>query len=245
MNTDSKNPSSSQSDVLPTSRLFDDWIDPIESGVRARVRDWIEALVHSELDTALQRPRYGRSTGGETEPAVAPVRGYRNGSRTRTLTGTFGKTDITVPRARLQGADGATTEWKSKALRAYQRRTKAADALIASAYLSGTNTRRVRRALAALFGGAVGKDTVSRVWRKVQTDLVWLRRNDALPYDWLADNTRWQRNREPTSVSNKRSSTPPPSIAKPSGRTPTPTSRYGWKRTPWLVFRSPPCTTCR
>ena len=170
MNTDSKNPSSSQSDVLPTSRLFDDWIDPIESGVRARVRDWIEALVHSELDAALQRPRYGRSTGGETEPAVAPVRGYRNGSRTRTLTGTFGRTDITVPRARLQGEDGATTEWKSKALRAYQRRTKAADALIASAYLSGTNTRRVRRALAALFGGAVGKDTVSRVWRKVQTD---------------------------------------------------------------------------
>ena len=71
--------------------------------MRARVRDWIEALVHSELDTALQRPRYGRSTGGETEPAVAPVRGYRNGSRTRTLTGTFGKTDITVPRARLAG----------------------------------------------------------------------------------------------------------------------------------------------
>jgi hypothetical protein len=28
----------------------------------------------------------------------------------------------------------------------------------------------VRRALAALFGGAVGKDTVSRVWRKVKTD---------------------------------------------------------------------------
>ena len=125
MNTDSKNPSSPQSDVSPMSRLFDDWVDPIETGVRARVRDWIEALIHSELDTALQRPRYGRSTGGETEPAVAPVRGYRIGSRTRTLTGTFGKTDITVPRARLQGADGVTTEWKSKALRAYQRRTKA------------------------------------------------------------------------------------------------------------------------
>ncbi|EHK54769.1 transposase mutator type [Mesorhizobium alhagi CCNWXJ12-2] len=45
-------------------------------------------------------------------------------------------------------------EWKSKALRAYQRRTMAADALIASVYLAGTNTRRVRRALAALFGGA-------------------------------------------------------------------------------------------
>ena len=55
-------------------------------------------------------------------------------------------------------------------MRSYQRRTRAADALIASAYLSGTNTHRVRRALAALFGGAVGKDTVSRVWRKVKGD---------------------------------------------------------------------------
>jgi putative transposase len=55
-------------------------------------------------------------------------------------------------------------------LRAYQRRTLAADALIASTYLAGTNTRGVRRALAVLFGGAVGKDTVSRVWRKVKAD---------------------------------------------------------------------------
>src|SRR6185369_2841955 len=57
-----------------------------------------------------------------------------------------------------------------KMLRAYQRRTLAADALIASTYLAGTNTRRVRRALGALFGGAVGKDTVSRVWRRVKGD---------------------------------------------------------------------------
>lgn len=55
-------------------------------------------------------------------------------------------------------------------LPAYQRRTQAADALIARAYLSGTNTRRVRRALATLFGGAVSNDTVSRVWRKVESD---------------------------------------------------------------------------
>ena len=68
-----------------------------------------------------------------------------------------------MPRARLDAGDAKTTEWRSRALRAYQRRTVAADALIAGAYLAGTNTRRVRRALGALFGGAVGKDTVSRV----------------------------------------------------------------------------------
>jgi len=45
------------------------------------------------------------------------------------LTGSFGKTEITVPRARLQTSDGRTTE--CKALRVYQRRTLTADALIA------------------------------------------------------------------------------------------------------------------
>ena len=75
-----------------------------------------------------------------------------------------------MPRARLSTTNGKTTEWKSQALRAYQRRTLAADALIASTYLAGTNTRRVRRALTALFGGTVGKDTVSRTWRKVKSD---------------------------------------------------------------------------
>ncbi|TIY01699.1 MAG: IS256 family transposase, partial [Mesorhizobium sp.] len=66
------------------------------------------------------------------------VAGHRHGSRTRTLTGTFGTTEITVTRARLDVDEDKTVEWRSKALRAYQRRTKAADALIASSYLAGT-----------------------------------------------------------------------------------------------------------
>ena len=149
--------------------LFDDWFDPIEAGLRERVRDFIETLIRSELDAALSRPRYGRQCEAR-DGGTSGVAGHRHGSRTRTLTGTFGTTEITVARARLDAGEGKTSEWKSKALRAYQRRTKAADALIASSYLAGTNTRRVRRALAALFGGAVGKDTVSRVWRKVKSD---------------------------------------------------------------------------
>ena len=149
--------------------LFDNWFDPLEAEVRARSREFIEELLRAELDAALSRPRYGRSpmSGNEGRASVA---GHRHGSRTRSLTGTFGPVEIAVPRARLTTADGKTTEWKSQALRAYQRRTLAADALIASTYLAGTNTRRVRRALAALFGGTVGKDTVSRTWRKVKSD---------------------------------------------------------------------------
>src|SRR5271168_5004478 len=149
--------------------LFDNWFDPIEIEVRARARQFIEELIRGELDTALARPRYERSKMAGNE-AEACVTGHRHGSRTRSLTGTFGPIEIAVPRARLATSEGKTTEWKSGALRAYQRRTLAADALIAGSYLAGTNTRRVRRALAALFGGAVGKDTVSRTWRKVKSD---------------------------------------------------------------------------
>src|SRR3954462_4086357 len=162
-------PDSMQSATEMAVDLFDNWFDPIEIEVRARAREFIEELIRGELDAALARPRYGRgqNVGGE---GGAEVTGHRHGSRTRSLTGTFGPVEIEVPRARLSTPEGGTREWKSQALRAYQRRTLAADALIASTYLAGTNTRRVRRALAALFGGAVGKDTVSRVWRKVKSD---------------------------------------------------------------------------
>ena len=164
-------PESSQPQSETAVHLFDNWIDPIETEIRGRVRGFIEGLIREELDAALARPRYGRQAkSSDDADGTAGVVGHRHGSRTRTLMGSFGKVEINVPRARLQAADGRTTEWRSSALRAYQRRTLAADALIAGAYLAGTNTRRVRRALAALFCGAVGKDTVSRVWRKVKSD---------------------------------------------------------------------------
>ena len=162
-------PDSSQPAAEMAVDLFDNWFDPIETEVRARARGFIEELIRGELDAVLARPRYGRiPTAGDEERAG--VAGHRHGNRRRSLIGTFGPIEIDVPRARLNTPEGRTTEWKSQALRAYQRRTLAADALIASTYLAGTNTRRVRRALAALFGGAVGKDTVSRTWRKVKSD---------------------------------------------------------------------------
>ena len=155
------------------SFLFDDWFDPLETGVRTRIRGFIEELLKAELDAALGRNRYERPgmRGGDCPKGAA---GSRHGHRERGLMGTFGATTIRVPRARLATPEGRTAEWRNATIPAYQRRTRRADALIAGAYLSGTNTRRVRRALAALFDGAVGKDTVSRVWRKTKGDWdVW------------------------------------------------------------------------
>jgi putative transposase len=172
MERTSTKPAVSHSGTGANAQLFEDWFDPIESRVRDQVRHFIEGLIEAELEEALARPRYRHQAkaGDVTGEGVSAVSGHRHGHRSRSLTGTFGPVQIKVPRARLKTADGKTTEWKSRVLPVYQRRTKAADALIAGAYLSGTNTRRVRRALATLFRGTVSKDTVSRVWRKVEGD---------------------------------------------------------------------------
>ena len=117
-------PELSQRGTESSSHLFDDWFDPIEAGIRERVRGLIEEMIRNELDAVLSRPRYGRrAQDAEGGDVTAVVAGHRHGSRVRTLMGTFGKTEIAVPRARLNRSDGKTTEWKSQALRAYQRRT--------------------------------------------------------------------------------------------------------------------------
>jgi putative transposase len=162
------------STATPEASLFGgaDWFDPIETGIRDRVRGFIEGLLEEELTVALGRGRYRREETGSS--------GYRHGSRKRTLTGSFGPVGLTVPRGRIPTAagDGKTEEWRSAVLPRYARMTRQAEALIAATYLSGTNTRRVKRALAALFKGAVGKDVVSRTWRKVKGDWdAWNRRD--------------------------------------------------------------------
>ena len=175
----SKDSTKAASNIL----LGAEWHDSIEACVRSEIRGFIELMLETELATALGRARYARARSPERVPeasesgseesdaAVAQrVFGHRNGHRDRELMGTFGKTTISVPRARLETSEGGTTEWKSKTLSSYRRRTKEVEALIAGSYLAGTNTRRVGRALASLFRGAVPKDTVSRVWRKIRGD---------------------------------------------------------------------------
>ena len=156
------------------------WFDPaanasrfgeIEAGIRERVRGFIEELIGQELTAALGRVRHERAGG---KPA-----GYRNGTHERQLLGSFGPVALSVPRARVATEGGGTQEWCSATLPRYARMTRQVEALIAGAFLSGTNTRRVKRALAAPFGGAVSKDVaqtalrfrrVSCTWRKVRMD---------------------------------------------------------------------------
>ena len=67
------------------------WFDPIEAGIRDRVRGFIEELLEQELTQALGRSRHER--------AAAEPNGYRNRTRERRLLGSFGPVQISVPRA--------------------------------------------------------------------------------------------------------------------------------------------------
>src|SRR4051794_33698664 len=110
--------------------LGEDWFDPLEAGVRTRLRSFIEELLAAQLEAALGRKRYARGKTPEKEPSAEAARslvsGHRHGHRERTLMGTFGAVTVCVPRARLAAPDGGTTEWRNASLPAYQRLTRRA-----------------------------------------------------------------------------------------------------------------------
>jgi putative transposase len=137
--------------------------DTIEQVMRERVRATIEAIVEEELEAALGASRSARV--GEQR------QGYRHGRRERQLTTSLGLTTLRVPRARLEQPGGGTREWRSQVLPRYQRRTARVDEAILGVYLSGTNSRRLKGALAPLLrGGPLSKDAVSRLVGRLKSD---------------------------------------------------------------------------
>jgi hypothetical protein len=60
MTSTTTKPDAVQPDAGTAAYLFDDWFDPIEAGLRDRVRGFIETTIRTELDATLARPRYAR-----------------------------------------------------------------------------------------------------------------------------------------------------------------------------------------
>src|SRR5947207_9637299 len=108
MTSPSRTPWLPQSEIETAEHLFDNWFDPIETGLRDRAREFLQAMFEGELDGVLARLRYVRRAklprGGSQ--GAAGVIGHRHGHRSRSLLGTFGRIEIEVPRARLNTADG-------------------------------------------------------------------------------------------------------------------------------------------
>jgi len=82
--------------------------DPLTQVIRREVRRIIETILQEELEAALGAGHYQR---------VGQKRGYRNGSQSRSISTSLGKTQIEVPRGRLfrgdeRGGEGEE-EWQA------------------------------------------------------------------------------------------------------------------------------------
>src|SRR5438477_2038084 len=63
--------------------LLDEWFDPIEAGLRDRVRDFIQTMIESELEAVLSRPRYARRRKADPEnDGAGGVAGHRHQGET-------------------------------------------------------------------------------------------------------------------------------------------------------------------
>ena len=96
--------------IKKSERLPEDRPAALGELIHAQVRVSIETAVHEELAIALGAGRYERHDGR---------RGYRNGVKTRTLTGPTGPLALTLPRATLRAP---SREWRSTIVPRYQRR---------------------------------------------------------------------------------------------------------------------------
>jgi putative transposase len=143
----------------------------LELAIRQRARLMIDAIVEEELEQAL---------GAAASVRAGELRtGYRHGTRERTLTTSLGPTTFAMPRARLTTAAGSTEEWHSALVPRYQRRSAQVDEAMLGVYLSGTNTRRIKGALAPLLrGGPLSKDAVSRLVGRLADDFETWRQRD-------------------------------------------------------------------
>jgi transposase-like protein len=141
--------------------------------LREIVERTLQMLLEEEMSAHLGAERYERT--GER-------RGYRNGSKPRTLTTRVGTLELLVP----QDRDGTfSTELFSR----YQRSEQALVASLMEMYVQGVSTRKVAAITETLCGTRFSKSQVSALASRLDSDLTaWRERPvtaPSYPYVWV------------------------------------------------------------
>lgn len=141
--------------------------------LRAIVERTVQALLEEEMTAHLGAERYERS--GER-------RGYRNGTRPRTLTTRVGTLELLVP----QDRDGT---FSTELFGCYQRSELALVASLMEMYVQGVSTRKVAQITETLCGTRFSKSQVSALAERLDTDLAaWRERPltaPSYPHVWV------------------------------------------------------------
>jgi transposase-like protein len=134
-------------------------MDVVSEVARDHIRQALGRVAQEELTAFLGAGIYART---------ATRRGYRNGTKTRTLTTSFGPTELVVPRASIFDGE-RLQEWQSQIVPRYARRTREVDAALLGLYFGGVNTRRVQQAIRPLLKNSpLSKSSISRVIVQLQ-----------------------------------------------------------------------------
>ncbi|UPT73369.1 MAG: transposase [Elusimicrobiota bacterium] len=134
-------------------------LDVLSDAARDHIRQALGRVAQEELTAFLGAGVYART---ETR------RGYRNGTKTRTLSTSFGPTELVVPRALVFDGE-RSREWQSQIVPRYARRTREVDAALLGLYFGGVNTRRVKQAIRPLLKNSpLSKSSISRVIVQLQ-----------------------------------------------------------------------------
>jgi mutator family transposase len=168
--------------VLPDGLRRNTPSESIPASCRSRVR---RAAPWGVDPRRRARGHRGRGRGGVGRVTLGAGRyerrasrqGYRNGTKTRTLSGPTGAMALTLPRATVETA-GGRTEWTSRLVPRYQRRFAEVNPAVLATYLAGGNIRRIRGALAPLLHVAPrSRSAVSRIVATLKSSLeAWQRR---------------------------------------------------------------------
>ena len=162
------------------TRILADWQEGLggEDFLRGLVERVLQQVLEAEMTSFLGAEVYER-TGGR--------RGWRNGSKSRTLKTRVGTLELRVPKDR----DG---QFQTELFDRYQRSEKALVLSMLEMYVAGVSTRKVTAITEALCGLEVSKSQVSALTARLDAEIdAWRRRPLTKPYPYLIVDARYEK----------------------------------------------------
>jgi putative transposase len=162
----------------------------------AEEEDRLRHLVEHVLQRVLEEEMTA-FLGAEVYERTAERRGYRNGSKPRTLKTRVGTIELMVPKDR----EG---RFQPSLFGRYQRNEKALVLALAEMYVQGVSTRKVKRITEQLCGLTISKSQVSELAKGLDAEITaWRERRLEQAYPYLMVDARYEKVREGPRVTSR------------------------------------------
>ena len=151
-------------------------------------RDGLKDFLQAVLQSAMQE-EVGQHVQAGSHERSEHRRGYRNGTKPRTLKTRVGELELDVPQVR------DCEPYHPSMFAKWQRSERAMLVACGEMYFQGVSTRKVREVLQQMCGGEISASTVSRVAAELDEKLAAFRerRLDATEYPYLQIDARYEK----------------------------------------------------